>query len=128
MEQKIKRVVVAGGGTAGWVVAAALGRLLGTVLDITLVESDEIGTIGVGESTIPTSRTFHHLLGIDEQEFMQETGSAFKLGINFENWGQIGDRYIHSFGVIGRSTLLALSSERSREYAYARRRRSSGGQ
>jgi hypothetical protein len=88
------------------VVAAALGRLLGTVLDITLVESDEIGTIGVGESTIPTSRTFHHLLGIDERAFVRETQSSFKLGILFENWSAIGDRYIHSFGQIGRSTWM----------------------
>jgi len=102
----IRRVVIAGGGTAGWVVAAALGRLLGTVLDIVLVESDEIGTIGVGESTIPTSRTFHHLLGIDERAFVCETQSSFKLGILFENWSAIGDRYIHSFGQIGRSTWM----------------------
>jgi len=104
--QKVRRVVIAGGGTAGWVAAAALGRLLGPLLDITLVESDEIGTIGVGESTIPTARTFHHLLGIDEREFMRDTKSSFKLGIAFENWGAIGDRYIHSFGQIGKSTWM----------------------
>ena len=104
--QTVRRVVIAGGGTAGWVVAAALGRLLGPLLDITLVESDEIGTIGVGESTIPTARTFHHLLGIDEREFMRDTQSSFKLGIAFENWGAIGDRYIHSFGQIGKSTWM----------------------
>ena len=68
--------------------------------------SDEIGTIGVGESTIPTARTFHHLLGIDEREFVRETQSSFKLGILFENWSEIGDRYIHSFGQIGRSTWM----------------------
>ena len=106
--QTVKRVVIAGGGTAGWVAAAALVKQLGPLLDITLVESDEIGTIGVGESTIPTSRTFHQLLGIDEQVFMRETQSTFKLGISFENWGRIGDRYIHSFGEIGRqSTWMA---------------------
>lgn len=104
--QIVKRVVIAGGGTAGWVAAAALGRLLGPLLDITLVESDEIGTIGVGESTIPTARTFHHLLAIDEREFMRDTQSSFKLGIAFENWGAIGDRYIHSFGQIGKSTWM----------------------
>ena len=71
--QTVRRVVIAGGGTAGWIAAAALGRLLGPLLDITLVESDEIGTVGVGESTIPTARTFHHLLGIDEREFMRAT-------------------------------------------------------
>jgi tryptophan halogenase len=104
--QIVRRVVIAGGGTAGWVAAAALGRLLGPLLDITLVESDEIGTIGVGESTIPTARTFHHLLAIDEREFMRDTQSSFKLGIAFENWGGIGDRYIHSFGQIGKSTWM----------------------
>ena len=106
MEQRIKRVVIAGGGTAGWVVAAALGKTLGTLLDITLVESDEIGTIGVGESTIPTVRSFHALLGIDEREFMRETKSSFKLGISFEDWARIGDRYFHAFGTIGRSTWM----------------------
>jgi tryptophan halogenase len=107
-EQVVKRVVIAGGGTAGWVAAAALVKQLGPLIDITLVESDEIGTVGVGESTIPTSRSFHELLGINEQAFMRATQATFKLGIAFENWGQIGDRYIHSFGEIGtRSTWMA---------------------
>ena len=101
-EQVVKRVVVAGGGTAGWVAAAALVKQLGPLIDITLVESDEIGTVGVGESTIPTSRSFHELLGINEQAFMRATQATFKLGIAFENWGRIGDRYIHSFGEIGK--------------------------
>ena len=105
-DQKIRRVVVAGGGTAGWVVAAALVRHLGPLLDITLVESEEIGTVGVGESTIPTARTFHQLLGIDEREFMRETKSSFKLGIAFEHWARPDDRYFHSFGTIGRSTWM----------------------
>ncbi len=105
--QIVKRVVIAGGGTAGWIAAAALVRQLGGLLDITLVESDEIGTVGVGESTIPTARAFHSLVGIDEQDFMRATRSTFKLGIAFENWGAIGDRYIHSFGVIGKSTWMA---------------------
>ncbi|RYD49248.1 MAG: tryptophan 7-halogenase [Sphingomonadales bacterium] len=104
----VRRVVIAGGGTAGWVAAAALVKQLGPLLDITLIESDEIGTVGVGESTIPTSRSFHQLLGIDEQIFMRETQSTFKLGIAFENWGKVGDRFIHSFGEIGRkSTWIA---------------------
>jgi tryptophan halogenase len=107
-EPVVKRVVIAGGGTAGWVAAAALVKQLGPLIDITLVESDEIGTVGVGESTIPTSRSFHQLLGIDEQAFMRATQATFKLGIAFENWGRIGDRYIHSFGEIGRrSTWMA---------------------
>jgi tryptophan halogenase len=105
--QVVKRVVVAGGGTAGWIAAAALVKHLGPLLDITLVESDDIGTIGVGESTIPTSRTFHQFMGIDEREFMRVTQSTFKLGISFENWARDGDRYIHAFGTTGRSTWMA---------------------
>ncbi|WP_425998451.1 tryptophan halogenase family protein [Caulobacter sp. DWR1-3-2b1] len=104
--QVVRKVVVAGGGTAGWMAAAALSKQLGPLLDITLVESDDIGTVGVGESTIPTARTFNALLGIDEAQFMRETQSTFKLGISFENWGQIGDRYIHSFGQVGKSTWM----------------------
>src|ERR1041384_496848 len=91
----IKRVVIAGGGTAGWVTAAALSQQLGQLLDITLVESEEIGTIGVGESTVPPIRVFHQLLGIDEQEFMRSVSATFKLGIWFENGGQSADRYTH---------------------------------
>lgn len=104
--QPIKRVVIAGGGTAGWIAAFALAKQLGPLLDITLVESDEIGTVGVGESTIPTARTFNHYMGIDEADFVRATGSTFKLGISFEDWAREGDRYIHSFGTIGRSTWM----------------------
>lgn len=92
------RVVVAGGGTAGWVTAMALARQLGRLVEVTLVESEEIGTIGVGESTIPTARAFHDLLKIDQQAFMRASQASFKLGISFENWARPGDRYIHSFG------------------------------
>lgn len=106
VERHRKKVVVAGGGTAGWMAAAALAKQLGPLVDITLVESDEIGTVGVGESTIPTSRTFHQMMGIDEREFMRATGSTYKLGIQFEDWARIGDRYVHSFGTIGRGTWL----------------------
>ena len=105
-EQRVKKVVIAGGGTAGWITAAALAKQLGPLLEITLVESEEMGTIGVGESTIPTARTFHRLIGLDEREFMRATKSTFKLGIAFENWGEKGDRYIHSFGQVGHSTWL----------------------
>ncbi|TVZ37724.1 tryptophan halogenase [Alteromonadaceae bacterium 2753L.S.0a.02] len=103
----IKKVVIAGGGTAGWIVAAALSKKLGDVLDITLVESEDIGTIGVGEATIPPIRVFHRLLQIDEQEFMRATSATFKLGISFENWKNGDDTYIHSFGKTGRETWLA---------------------
>ena len=104
---QIKRVVIAGGGTAGWVTAAALVKHLGALIDITLVESDAIGTVGVGESTIPTARTFHQFLGINEPVFVSATQASFKLGIEFENWRHIGDRYFHSFGSVGRSVLTA---------------------
>ena len=105
--QAVKRVVIAGGGTAGWTVAAALVKNLGSLLAITLVESDAIGTVGVGESTIPTARRFHELIGLDEQAFVRATGASFKLGIAFEDWARVGDRYFHSFGVTGPSTWMA---------------------
>ena len=97
----IRRVVIAGGGTAGWMAAAALSKTLGKLLDITLIESDEIGTVGVGEATIPSMITFHNLLDINEREFMAATQATFKLGIGFENWRDIGQDYIHSFGMTG---------------------------
>lgn len=97
----IRRVVIAGGGTAGWMVAAGLSKSLGKVLDIKLIESDEIGTVGVGEATIPTLLNFHSLLEINEQEFMAATQATFKLGISFENWRNRNEDYIHSFGLTG---------------------------
>jgi len=97
----VRRIVIAGGGTAGWMAAAALSRTLGKVLDIKLVESDEIGTVGVGEATIPSLVHFHRLLDIDEQEFMAATQATFKLGISFESWRARGEDYIHSFGMTG---------------------------
>ena len=97
----VRRVVIAGGGTAGWMTAACLGKTLGKGLDIRLVESDEIGTVGVGEATIPTLLTFHNLAGVDEREFMADTHAVFKLGIKFEGWRDVGQDYIHSFGTTG---------------------------
>ena len=105
MEEKI-RVVVAGGGTAGWLTAYSLVRRLGNLLEITLVESDQIGTVGVGEATIPTMRRFHQFFDIDEREFMRATQASFKLGILFDNWGAPGESYVHSFGEIGQSNWL----------------------
>ncbi|WP_309621712.1 tryptophan 7-halogenase [Novosphingobium sp.] len=96
------RVVIAGGGTAGWMAAAALANTLGSAIDLTLVESDAIGTIGVGESTIPPLLLFNRLLGINEPEFMRATQATFKLGIKFENWKDVGDSYFHSFGAAGK--------------------------
>jgi len=98
----VRRVVIAGGGTAGWMVAACVSKILGRQLDIRLVESDEIGTVGVGEATIPALQTYHSLLGIDEREFMAATQATFKLGIRFENWRNLGEDYIHSFGISGK--------------------------
>ncbi|MFT2092590.1 tryptophan halogenase family protein [Paraglaciecola sp. 2405UD69-4] len=99
---KVKRVVIAGGGTAGWMTAAAMGKLIGKTIDITLIESDEIGTVGVGEATIPTLHIFHRLLGIKPAELMAATNATFKLGISFENWRQVDHKYMHSFGYLGK--------------------------
>ncbi|WP_040391028.1 tryptophan halogenase family protein [Cellvibrio sp. BR] len=106
MSQKIKKVVIAGGGTSGWCTAVALSRQLGTLLDITLIESAEIGTVGVGEATFPTICSFHKIHGIDEQEFLSATLGSIKLGISFENWARKGDRYIHPFGSFGKASWI----------------------
>ncbi len=107
MNTEVKNVVIVGGGTAGWMAAAAISKKFSSLLKITLIESDEIGTIGVGEATIPPMRTFHKLLDIDEQVFMRATEATFKLGIMFENWGAQGDNYIHAFGQTGKETWLS---------------------
>ena len=82
-------------------------KQFGALLDITLVESEEIGTVGVGESTVPPITTFHNLLGIDEREFMRECAATFKVAIWFENWGKQGDWYLHPFGRHGQPTWIA---------------------
>ena len=98
----IQRIVIVGGGTAGWMAGAALSRLKsGRPVEIILIESEAIGTVGVGEATIPPFIGFNQLLGIDEREMLAEVGGTFKLGIQFENWGKIGDSYIHPFGAYG---------------------------
>lgn len=109
MNNPVTKIVVVGGGTAGWMAAAALSHYItypGT--RITLVESEQIGTVGVGEATIPGIRDFNRRLGIDESEFMSATQATFKLGIEFINWGRRGDRYLHPFGFYGHD-LQALS-------------------
>ncbi len=103
----IQKVVVVGGGTAGWTAAASIARLIGANLDVTLVESDAIGTIGVGEATIPPFRTLHRLLKIDEAEFLSRVQGTIKLGIQFENWRMPGDEYIHAFGFTGQGCWAA---------------------
>lgn len=96
------RVVIAGGGTAGWMAAAAISRTMGRTIDLTLVESEQIGTIGVGESTIPPLVNFNRILGIGEVEFMRAAQATFKLGILFDNWKHDGHSYFHSFGLSGK--------------------------
>ncbi len=101
--EKIQNVVIVGGGTAGWITASLMVKVLGKALNITLVESDQIGTIGVGEATIPPIIPFNNALGIDEKEFLKATQGTLKLGIEFENWKQKGEKYMHAFGGIGKN-------------------------
>ncbi len=99
-----KKIIILGGGTAGWMTAAAFARFIDKEkYSISLIESDEIGTIGVGEATIPHIRYFNNMLGIDEREFLREVSATYKLGIQFENWGALNSAYIHPFGSHGYS-------------------------
>ena len=99
---KIQNVVVVGGGTAGWITAAVLIRMLGKTLNVTLVESDDIGTVGVGEATIPPILVLNQALGIDQSDFMRKTNATIKLGIEFEDWRRKDHSYMHAFGKLGR--------------------------
>ena len=104
MQDRIKNITIVGGGSAGWMAAAALATYLGRNASIRLVESEEIGIVGVGEASVPPLRQFNaQWLGIEETDFVKRTQATVKLGIQFKDWGRIGDSYIHGFGAIGRS-------------------------
>lgn len=105
--KKNEKIIIVGGGSAGWMAAAALSNAFGATKKIILIESDAIGTVGVGEATIPAVKSFNKLLGIDEAEFMRNTQGTFKLGIQFENWGAKGDVYMHPFGLVGKDSWMA---------------------
>lgn len=107
MTHEKTHLIIVGGGTAGWMAAAAITKKLGVLVNVTLIESMDIPTVGVGESTIPPLRAFHHLLNINEAEFMKRTNATFKMGVEFDGWGTETARYIHSFGDTGRESWIA---------------------
>jgi tryptophan halogenase len=100
-DKAIRKIVIVGGGTAGWMSAAPLALKLGKSCEIVLVESPDIGTVGVGEATLPTIRYYNQALGLDGGEFVKKTQATFKLGIEFKDWGHIGNRFFHGFGDFG---------------------------
>jgi tryptophan halogenase len=121
---EFNRVVIVGGGTAGWMAAAALSKTFGDNLKVDLIESDAIGTVGVGEATIPAIKNFQLLLEMDEAEFMSAVNGTYKLGIEFENWGKLGERYFHPFGPPG---VDAWAAQFHHYWLKARQRGETGG-
>jgi tryptophan halogenase len=103
LENAIRKIVIVGGGTAGWMAAAPLAQRLGKHCEVILVESPEIGTIGVGEATLPTIRFYTAALGLDGADFIKKTQATFKVGIDFQDWGHVGNRFFHGFGDYGPS-------------------------
>ena len=112
-DHAIGKIVIVGGGTAGWMAATAFSALLEKgAVEIVLIESDEIGTVGVGEATIPPLVAFNNMVGIAEDEFLAASQGTFKLGIEFVDWGALGERYFHPFGPHGQDfSLFQLTHE-----------------
>lgn len=101
MSMQIKNIAIVGGGTAGWITAALLSRMLGRSLSISVIESDQIASVGVGEASIPPMLTLTQALGLDEKDFIRSTNATIKLGIEFAGWGAPNDVYMHAFGGVG---------------------------
>ncbi|MDP9422192.1 MAG: tryptophan 7-halogenase [Pseudomonadota bacterium] len=122
----MRRILIVGGGTAGWMTATLFGKLFQGLYDVEVVESEAIGTVGVGEATIPAIKKYNELIQLDEAEFMQRTQGTFKLGIRFVDWLREGHSYVHAFGVIGQDWewlrchhywLRASQRSRARDFA-----------